>query len=99
MARGPVAAVNPVLVDELPADEKQGGAKSPYVDHLSTLREQPGSWFDMAHYAKRQSAQIRKGDLEKRWAQDGFEFTVRTVNGEHILYARHAGAQPNGKTK
>lgn len=95
MARGPVAVVNPTVVDGLPLDEKGGGAKSPYVDHLATLRDQPGTWFQMAEFGKRQSAQIRGRDLTERWGDDGFEFVTRTVAGKHYLYARHAGAQPD----
>ena len=98
MPRGPVAEVNPTLVDGLPDDEKGGGAKSPYVDHLATLRDQPGSWFQMSEFAKRQSAHIRMRDLNERHGENGFEFAVRTVGGKTFLYGRHAGSQPTEGT-
>jgi hypothetical protein len=78
--------------EELPED---GAGWRVHRAHAARLREHPGQWAAIGTYATRASATSFASMARRGYGayvpRRAFEAEVRTVDGEHLVYARYVG--------
>lgn len=84
-----------VRFEEPPQQTHRDRRSQPHIEAANALRERSGEWgiiltTDTFMAASSLASSIRHGRLAA-YSDGAFEAVARTVDGEHRVYARHAG--------